>query len=350
MNHSVNKTEMAITKNAYLRYRILDRCFRDTSRKYGFDDLLNDVNKSLADADMEAPGIEVRQLRKDLQYFRSMEGYDAPLETVKEGRFSYYTYSDKNFSISNQPLQDNEAEQLKAALEMLGRFDGAPQFEWLAETISMLSQRFDLTKQSRKAMGFESNIYYAGYKFIAPFFNAIVNKRVLHLGYQPYGADVINFEFHPSYLKQYNNRWFAFGYNPDAEEKLAHIADIWNLALDRVVSIKEIPKEYRENDMDWEEDFFSEIIGVSRRDEEIQEVVLRFTKEQAPYIITKPIHQSQRPPIENPDGSVSVRLKVVPNFELEQVILSFGEKVTVEQPEKLRQKIKDRLSGALKNY
>ncbi|MCA1762898.1 MAG: WYL domain-containing protein, partial [Flavobacteriales bacterium] len=197
---------MPTTKNAYLRYRTLDRLFRDGSRKYSFKDLLNKVNEALRMEDSQAAGVAVRQLRNDIKFFRSLEGFDAPLETINEGKFSYYTYSDKNFSIGKQPLHENEAEQLKGALEMLGRFDGAPQFEWLSETVSMLTQRFNLTNQSKKVMGFESNIDYTGYKYIAPIFNAIVNKRVLQIAYKPFGVEVHNLEFHPSYLKQYNNR------------------------------------------------------------------------------------------------------------------------------------------------
>ena len=341
---------MPTTKNAYLRYRVLDRCFRDRSRKYGFDDLLEAVNTALSEGNFDSSGVEVRQLRSDLQFFRSTEGFDAPLETLRDGRFNYYTYTDKKVSIKKQPISEHEATLLKSALEMLGRFEGTPHFEWLAETIPMLTQRFNLTNQSKKAMGYESNMDYTGNEFIAPLFNAIVNKRVLRVSYQPFGEDIQTLKFHPAYLKQYNNRWFVFGHNTDAPKDLKHIADIWNLALDRITSLKETPEAYRENDMDWEKDFFSDMIGVSRREGEIQEVVLRFTQAQAPYIRTKPLHSSQRPIVENEDGTITVRLMVVPNFELEQLILNFGEKVIVEQPEALRQKIKGRLSAAAENY
>jgi predicted DNA-binding transcriptional regulator YafY len=341
---------MSTNKNAQLRYRTLDRCFRDTTRKYNFEELLEEVNQVLSLDDPKTSGVETRQLRKDLNHFRKASGFDAPLETIRDGSFYYYTYSNKEFSIGKQPLKENEAEQLKGALEMLSRFEGVPHFEWLSEMTSMLSQKFNLTKQSKKVMGFESNIDYSGYHFIAPIFNATVNERVLEIEYQPFGEEIKCIEFHPYYLKQYNNRWFVFGFNADAPEDMQHVADIWNLALDRVVSIKETSKKYRENEMDWEEEFFSKIIGVSRREGDVQEVVLRFTKEQAPYIETKPLHRSQLPSIENEDGSLTVRLPVVPNYELEQVILSFGEKVRVEAPESLRERIKKRLTDAMKNY
>ena len=43
-------------------------------------------------------------------------------------------------------------------------------------------------------------------------------------------------------------------------------------------------------------------------------------KEQAPYVRTKPLRSSQRPPLENEDGSITIRFLVSPNYKLEQLI------------------------------
>lgn len=48
-------------------------------------------------------------------------------------------------------------------------------------------------------------------------------------------------------------------------------------------------------------------------------------------------------------GELEIRIRVIPNYELESVFLSFGENVKVLEPEWLREKIIERLSGALNN-
>jgi predicted DNA-binding transcriptional regulator YafY len=122
----------------------------------------------------------------------------------------------------------------------------------------------------------------------------------------------------------------------------------WNLALDRITSIQEITLSYIEDVTDWDY-YFSEIIGVSKvyqREEE--EINLLFSEKQAPYIKTKPLHETQKQ-YEHENGLL-VKLKVIPNFELEQQILSFGESVQVLAPIELKNRITSRLQQALSNY
>ena len=73
-----------------------------------------------------------------------------------------------------------------------------------------------------------------------------------------------------------------------------------------------------------------------------------FSKRQAPYIITKPIHETQKH-YELEDGLL-VKIKVIPNFDLEQLILSFGEGVKVLLPIHLKEKISARIELSLSKY
>lgn len=67
-----------------------------------------------------------------------------------------------------------------------------------------------------------------------------------------------------------------------------------------------------------------------------------------PYIMTKPLHPSQK--TKEMESNLEVRINVIPNFELEKLILSFGEQVKVIYPETLKTKIKQRLTTAKENY
>ena len=334
---------MSIIKNALLRYQTLDRCFKNNGRSYLIEDLLEEVNQTLIDENPENSGIQVRQLREDIRFMRSELGYSAPIESrVISGKKHAYFYTEPTFSINNSPLNSTEAEQLKSVLTLLNRFQGNPGFEWLTEMSVILKDTFSLKSNSKKAISFEGNIDYTGYEFITPLFNAIVNNRVLKINYTPFGQDEIQLTFHPYHLKQFNNRWFVFGLNANLN------APSWNLALDRITNIVEIQDVYVEDFTDWDY-FFSEIIGVSKPfDQNEEEIHLLFSKRQAPYIITKPIHETQKH-YELEDGLL-VKIKVIPNFDLEQLILSFGEGVKVLLPIHLKEKISARIELSLSKY
>ena len=336
---ALQTNSMAIIKNTLIRYQTLDRCFRNPGRMYFLDDLLEECNKALLEFDYFSEGIQRRQLFDDIKFMESAQGWSIPLERISNGRKKYYRYEDLSFSINNQPLNESEAEQIRAALQIFSRFTGTPQFEWVNELIPLLESKFGLIERKNQVISFESNIDLKGIDFLTPLFNAIVNERVLLVKYKHFkSAEWYEFTFHPYYLKQFNNRWFVFGLN--AENQMSN----WNLALDRIDSISETSLKYETSDTNWE-DYFYDLIGVTRHiDVELQEIVLKFSNEVAPYIITKPIHPSQKH--KSGESGLIVRIQVYPNFELEKLVLSFGEQVEVVSPKDFKERIAERLKMA----
>lgn len=332
------------TKHQIVRHNKLDRCFQNFGREYSIEDLLDAVNEAIIEFDPSSSGVQLRSLRKDIAFMRSEVGHNAPIETFRgvNGKY-YYRYSEKNFSINNSPLNDTEVGQLKNAISILQRFEGSPEFEWINELGPLLNDKFGLKNQDKKVMSLESNIDYKGYDYITTLFNAIINKTVLSVNYEPFGKESYEVIFHPYFLKQYNNRWFVFGYN-----EFNQIPQ-WNLALDRIQKIENSTKKYIPDSTDWFE-FFDEIIGVSKDPNKTPEkVTLLFDKDQAPYVQTKPLHGTQKPKLQ-PDGSLLVEIEVVINYELEMRILSFGEKVKVIEPAKLVTTILNRIKQQFDNY
>lgn len=325
---------MPITKNAMIRYQTLDRCFRNPGRQYTLDDLMEECNKALYDHDGIEDGIRRRQLQKDIKFMESDHGWAIPLERIRFGEKNqkmYFRYADLNFSINSQPLNETEARQLKAAIQVLGRFTGSPEFDWVNEMIPVIEDKLGLLGTDKKVIAFDTNEDMKGREHLTPLFNAIVNKTVLDINYKAFSSeDSFSFMFHPYYIKQYNNRWFVFGLNEALEKSN------WNIALDRIQRITITDRTYQEDDTDWES-YFYDMIGVTKaEDAKVEEVKLRFVKEQAPYVITKPIHPSQKPPVVLEDGSIEIRINVILNFELERLLLSFGERVEVLAPLALR--------------
>lgn len=334
---------MATNKNAVLRYNTLDRCFSNFQRRFYFEDLIEVVNESIWEFDPELEGIKTRQLRDDIRFMRSPEGYDAPIVSYRDGKKAYYRYEDAEFSIHKKPLTQTEAEQIKRAISILQRFEGAPEFEWVNELGPMLTTEFGLSQSEKKNMSFESNIDYTGYDKILPLFNAIENKRVLNITYQPFDKPKYCMIFHPYHLKQYNNRWFVLGLNVKLKNPT------WNMALDRIVQIEETDIKYIQTEINWEDHFY-DIVGVTTPENgKVEEIELVFSKQRAKYIITKPIHGSQKAKILD-TGELLIKIKVIPNPELKALLLSFGESVKIVEPEHLKNDIKKILNNACKQY
>lgn len=334
---------MATNKNATIRYQALNRCFRNPGRKYYIDDLIDACNDSLLDIDPNSTGIKRRQVFDDIKFMRDSQGFDAPIESFKEGKKVFYRYSDLSFSINNQPLNEKEAQQLNEALLTLSRFKGLPQFEWVDEIKARLETNFKL-KGREKVIEFEENQYLTGREYLGSLYDAIVNKQALDLQYQPFTReDSIQMILHPYFLKQYNNRWFLFGRSGNAK-------NMTTIPLDRIKQIHSTKDNYISNtEIDFEE-YFEDVVGVSVPNEgHIEKVLLKIVIQTWPYLKTKPIHGSQKVK-EQTTEFVIIELQLIPNFELESLIFSHAEKIEVLSPNSLRENIIKRIQKLNQKY
>jgi len=335
---------MATNKNAMIRYKVLDNCFRNSGRRYFIDDLISECDSVLLEIDPDSNGISRRQIFEDIAFMESTEGWSIELEKLRDGKKVFYRYTDMTFSINNMPLNEVEINQLKTAVDILSQFRGMPQFDWMNELVPKLQQGIS-AGMSDTIMEFDSNQYLKGIEYLGPLHNAIFYKKVLSISYRPFENDLpFDVEIHPFFLKQYNNRWFLFGYNPEKEKY------DWNLAIDRIVSIMEINAVYMGNTkIDWQE-YFDDMIGVTKPiDKEPEIVVLHFKGRTGNYIETKPLHGSQKAKWIN-QNTLEIRLNIIINYELERLILSYADNVVIVQPTNLATAIKNRLIEALKLF
>jgi len=140
---------MSVNKNAQLRYRILDTCFRNYRRQFTIDDLVDEVNVKLND--IYGICVSLRQIREDIKFMRDSVGYDAPIEAYPfDGRRCYYRYSNPDFSIFTSELSSEEVKKLGEAVGILSRFRGMPSFEWVEEVVSDLEYRFGGKRWSKR--------------------------------------------------------------------------------------------------------------------------------------------------------------------------------------------------------
>lgn len=335
---------MSTNKHATIRYQALDKCFRNPGRRYHIDDLIEACNEAIYDFTGKLDGVKRRQVLEDIKFMESSQGWNIPLERIRDGHRVYFRYEDKNFSINNQPLNETEENQLKEALLTLSRFKGMPQFEWVDEISARLDSGLGLSQNTIKIIEFEQNNYLKGLEHITPIYNSILYKKTIIIEYKSFkknaSQDII---FHPYFLKQYNNRWFVFGIS-EANEGLI------NLALDRITRIQESSKKFKPNmSVDFNE-YFEDIVGVSlSNDGGIENIVMRVSNVLFPYIQTKPIHGSQKVKEQGASHTL-ISFDLIPNYELESLILSYGEGMEVLMPKSLREKIIKRIELIGSNY
>ena len=338
---------MPPTRNALFRYRIIDSCLANRNRRWTWSDILEEVNRRLTSQGQ--PTISKTTIFED---FKDLEYrvFKAPIEkySAEDKRRQYLRYADPEYSISKQPLSEGELEHIRSLLQLLSRFRGLPQFQWLEETLARLQSDMRTGGADTVAISFEYNREYVGLEHLQTFFNAIHHRRVLKVTYKDFRSET-PYEriFHTYHLRQYNNRWFAFGYEP-AWSKAS--STFMNLALDRVLEIQEIDDEYIPTDQDWE-DFFHDLVGVTRKEGPPVDVHIRIMdEEQVNYIRTKPLHHSQKLIRKTPEGHFETSIRVIPNMELQKLLLSYGSRIRVLSPESLVKDMREHAAGMSEHY
>lgn len=334
---------MPTNKNASYRYRIIDLCLRNTGRKWTLENLMDEISIRLEEDFGKGTGISKRTVQADISIMRSIRprGFDAPI-VCKDG---YYSYSDPDYSIENNPLNEQDLRTLTEATELLKQFKNIPVLSELQEMVIKLEGIIPPDdKPERKWIEFEKNENLRGLKFIDPIYKAVRNNKVLTVEYQPFTETTSRpMILHPYLLKEYRNRWFLIGYN-DELQKMSH------LALDRIESLSPSGKRFVRVKGFSESLYFSDVLGITIPEgSEPETIELEIAPARAPYIKTKPLHPSQTILLENENGLL-IHLNLIINKELISELLGFGKDVKALKPVSLKALIKENLSRALENY
>lgn len=300
-------------------------------------DLMEECSKVLTEHYAVETTVSRRQIFNDIDFMKSDAGYEAPIDSIKDGRKVYYRYSEADFSILKRPLTQEEQIVIENTIELLSRMKGIPGVEGLESLeTKLISTKENAT--THDIISFEENEFLTGLNYLADLYNYIKNKQVLKIQYKSFKSEETQtFIISPYHLKQYNNRWFLFGQN--------HVYNnIQNIALDRFVGIEMIQTDFLENTIDFEE-YFEDIIGVTNEaNKTVEQIAIELTNNIIPYVVSKPLHGSQKVK----GNKLTLDLKW--NYELETLILSYGENMKVIAPVFAVEKIKERVNKMKLNY
>jgi predicted DNA-binding transcriptional regulator YafY len=335
---------MPVNRNALIRYRTIDKCLQNKGRKWSIEDLIDACSVAIYDYEGIDKGISLRTIRMDLSAMRSEKlGYNAPI-IVKDNK--YYTYEDKNYSISNSPMSKEDINVLQEASMLLKQFKGFAHFNDLNELIQKLEDKIYTKKfNTDSVIDFEKNDLLIGIHWLDYLYKSIINREVLNLKYKSFKSRTENdYIIYPYLLKEYRNRWFLLA-------KFKKSNQLMTFALDRIQDITIATNEIfvPNNEFDLST-FYKPVIGVTR-DLYTKPTVITFIANHyhSPYIVTKPIHWSQTLIEKKVEGCVFT-IEIIPNFEFEKEILGFGEGIKVIAPSHLVGRFKRNVRLMYENY
>lgn len=335
---------MSQNKNALIRYKTIDKCLQNQYRQWTLEDLMNACSDALCEFEGKENSVSKRTTQLDLQLMRSEKlGYNAPIVVYDK---KFYKYEDEGFTITDIPLTETDINVLTETVSMLKQFKDFSLFSDVSDILQRLEDKIYAEKSNTQpVIHLDKNEKLKGLNFLDNLYQAIIKKIVLKITYKSFTSREENtFNFHAYILKEFNNRWFLIG-------RRKPTAPMTNLALDRIISIDfDFQAAYLDTDFDAEK-FYKNVVGVTvNAGLQPRKVELLFDRINAPYVITKPLHNSQRVIKTNADGSILVHLFLVENYELHRLLLGFGCGLEVIGPEKLRQQIKENMKKSLENY
>lgn len=334
---------MPLNRHALIRYKTIDKCLQNRFRRWTLDDLIEACSDALYEYEGVLKRVGLRTVQSDIQIMRSDKlGYNAPIKVVDR---KYYTYENPEYSITDIPLSQQDLNKLGEITDLLKQFKGFSHFSDLNVLVQKLEDKVHAEKQKQAPIiEIETNDNLKGLEMLEPIYQAILNKKVLTIWYQSFKARRPGkIVFHPYLLKEYRNRWFVLG-------RKSKNQPIMNLALDRVqeLEVNDGVSYFEDAEFD-PKAYYKNIMGVTVNNSSPVNVHLLVDWNNAPYVLTKPLHHSQQI-ISKSDKGVEIAIKVTLNFELEREILGFGESIQVLLPVSLRRRMQKRLSLAVAHY
>jgi predicted DNA-binding transcriptional regulator YafY len=329
---------MPVNKNALLRYYAIDACLNNSMRTYpNLEQIRQRVMQQL-DGD-----ISVSMINKDLAQMRDI--YAAPIkyDKIKKG----YCYATTGYSIKRLPLSEEEITALDYSTALLQQLKGSRIFDQFETAINRLIEGYRVSKligkSEKQLIQVEEPVTTGGNEWLEMILQAIVSQTALEVSYAKFGAPVKQHLLSPYLIKEYRNRWYVVGFS-DAPRK------VLILALDRINHLKKSKSSYFSDPNFQAADYFRYSFGITHTAAATPEkIVVTFNKEQAPYILAQPLHQSQVVLSENSKG-VTIQLTVYVTAELIMSLLGYGAGVEVKEPLALRKTMQEKIAAMQKVY
>lgn len=325
---------MPQTKAYSDRRREMNKLFR--SRYYTAEQLRERVINAIGKS------VSAKTISDMIRYMRA-EG--APIIHTRD---KGYIYDPIGFNIEVIKIDPASVEKIKLAAVILKQFPGLD----IHEELTYIFEQFDMKVEFEDDTDFiqlDTRPSYEGAKYMVEILEAIKGKTVISFEYQPFKYELAKrVVVHPYLLKEWNNRWFLIGLPEHLRKE--KIYQFHQFGLERMKSKIKVEgkiEHFQHHNFD-AKTHFQNIIGISiPKEGKVQKVVLRFSPERIKYVTSNPWHNSQQR-VKAKENTFEFQL--IPNNELEAIILSFGADVEVLEPKSLRGKIAQLIIAAGQRY
>lgn len=335
---------MSIIKNAQLRYRVIDRCLRNTAKPFPTKEQLRKACEEALYGSTGGSDICDSTIEKDMFVMR--EEFDAPIKYSKLEK-GYY-YEDPDYSVEKIPLNEDDIDAIRFAAKTLMQFKDMAIFKNFGFAINKIFDRVHISNNPLdsavdKFVQFETSAEPVGSFMLPDLLKAIKEKRLTVFNYISYSSDIPKpRKVLPLLLKEYRNRWYLISYTPDKNK-------IITFGLDRMHDLK-LTKEHHYKPVDFDPDnYFKHAMGITSNENEPEEIHFKVDKIGAKYLESQPLHDSQKLVKEGTNRN-TYELRVILSEELKRTLLSFGDQLEVVKPKTLRTEIQQMVFNMAQQY
>lgn len=333
---------MPINKDAYSRYRIIDRLLRKNSFV---------KTSQMVEVCSESLGINIspRTIQKDINDLRedSSLRIDAPIKYSHSQKAFYYP-DDVDEIFPALELGEEEISALLFYAQTQDQYRTYGIFKDIGNAISKVLDAANIKDDYKNAVinrpfiQTERTPPLKGNELILKIIHALKGQLKLSFEYKKFDSDekkkrVIS----PYLLKEDRHMWYVIGCL-EGKNKVS------TFAVDRMRNVKIVNEAVFRIEFNSDE-YFKYSLGVMVSEGEPIEVILSFTPHQGNYIKALPIHESQKILIDS-DAELRISITIKPAYEFYMKILGYGSSVRVISPQEIIHEVRDMLKMTIDQY
>jgi predicted DNA-binding transcriptional regulator YafY len=336
---------MIASKNAVLRYRIIDRCIRSTAFPFPSKQELREACQEELYGSVDGSNICDSTIEKDL--FAMRNEHDAPIKFSRTNKG--YFYEDSDYAIDDIPLNDKDVDAIKMAANVLYQFKNSSLFKNFDFAISKILDRVNISEnindeEIENFVQFEKVNKIQGSEFLETFLEAIKAKKKVQFAYQSFNSQEKKVRrVHPYLLKEYRHRWYLIGKN-----ELKGIVQTYG--LDRLSDLQILDDTYAQDSSFDPDLFFKYSLGITANVGSPEKIKIETDELLSKYLLSQPLHSSQEYLGKSTDDKHLFTYFLLPTYELKTQLLGFGDEVKVLAPESLVKTLKAICQNVLKKY
>ena len=185
----------------------------------------------------------------------------------------------------------------------------------------------------------------SGQGYLSTIIEAMKKNSVIRMTYQSYWREESNtFNVEPYCIKLFKQRWYMLAWNPYYQRLMIYAVDrIYDMNILKDQKFK-MPEDFVASE------FFDSFYGIIANSQpKVEKVVLKVSAGQANYMRSLPLHWTQEE-IKRSDEYSLFELRICPEFDFQQEILSKGEDFEVLEPLWLRNELAGKIKRMWNKY